>query len=202
MDGRLLDYIERQLKKGFSKEEITSTLNKAGYDLKLIELHIEHIAKRENFKKIFISAFVVILIASAGFYLYKSKNFEDTDSYIAIKSQGRNETIQNLFQEAKDYYDKKDLDKALQEFTTLTNLRPNNGKFHRYLGDIYCKKGNYNLAMKHYKTAIVLDTNSHFSYLSMARCFELQGLHEKALEMLNKSLYINLNSTSLEDFST
>lgn len=200
MNDNLLNYIERQFKKGFSNEEIANALNKAGYDLKIIELYFERIAKRNILKKIFISVFVAMLVFSAGFYLYKLKNFEINGTFSNQTSQGENETIRALFIEAKAYYDKKDWDKALREFTALTNLKPNNDKFHRYLGDVYCKKGSYNLAMKHHKTAVVLKRDNPFSYLSMARCFERQGLHEKALAILNESLYINLNSTASEDF--
>ena len=66
---------------------------------------------------------------------------------------------------------------------------------------VYCQKKDYALAIDNYEKAINLNKNNPFYYFAMARCYEKQGLHEKALEILNTSLYINLNLAIPEDIN-
>ena len=200
LDERVLDYIKRELKKGFPEEQIVSMLNRAGYDLRIIEQHFEHIVKRKKIKKISISTLIIFLIIFVTFYFYTSEKnkfykskFENTEEV--------NDIVKSKFNLAKKYYIKRELGKSLNQFKDLTKLMPNDPRFYFYLGNIYCQKKDYALAIENYEKAINLNKNNPFYYFAMARCFEKQGFHEKALEILNASLYINLDSATSEDIS-
>ena len=143
---------------------------------------------------------IIFLIIFVTFYFYQSEKskFFTTESEIIEEVD---EVIRNKFNLAKKYYIKRELDKSLKQFKDLTKLRYNNSIFHFYVGNIYCQKEDYNLAIEYYEKAINLNKNNPFYYFAMARCFERQGFHEKALEILNTSLYINLNSAIPEDIT-
>lgn len=217
LDERVLDYIKKELRKGFSEEEITNVLTRAGYDLKIIEEHIKHASKSIIIKNFTVATILILLTTLAAFYFYNTmygKFFKTSASnlvsykndvgftpseFLTSGSAVSNETINEMFRLAKRHYISKKYDKAIREFQELSILRPNRAVFHFYLGGIYCQSGNYKLAIEEYEKAISLNQKNPFNYLAMARCYVRQGEDEKAFKILNTSLYVNINSSIYED---
>jgi len=203
MDKKLLDYIKLQFAKGFSKEDITNALKKVGYDPNVIEEHFKKLNKNTILKKIFVFGFVILSIVIITFFLYKLKDImfpnylvddsEFTNCYNLLAEEIPKNTD---FKQASNYLRQGGLDKALDKLKILAESRPNEDHIHFLLGNTYCKRKNYTLGIESYRKAIILNKNNPFYYLAMARCFERQGIHDKSIELLNKSLYVALDSTN------
>jgi len=196
MDQRILEYVNQELKKGISKEEIVKALVNAGHKVEVIEQHFSHLKKRDILKYSFLAGIAIILVILV-IYFYKPLNFA---SYSADLSEGEDlmgnvsdEIVKDMFNEAKEDFNKKNLSKAEDNFKDLIKIDSNKPKFHYYLAQVYCAKDKYPLAIEQYKKAISLSNQHPSYYFYMARCLEKQGLHQEAMEMLNKSLYVNLN---------
>ncbi len=208
LDKKILDYIYNSLKRGHPKEMIEQALVKAGHNQTLINLHFSHIKKEKNKKKAFLIALLlIILITSVTFYFYKSgkTDFAIFKNSVAVYNENpridskyqpkedADKTVKDTYNRAMNYYVKKDFNRALDEFVALIELQPDNPISYFYLGKIYCRKGDYGRGIKYYETAINLSKKEDpYFYLSMARCLERYGFHDKALQVLNQSLYAKM----------
>ena len=205
-DEKILEYINKAIKKGFSKDDVVKALASAGYDANLAEQHFNHAVKKNAIKKIFIYTLAVlflitILTAALFFYLSKPKTADlrwdgEYSSELIVDFQldpEYNKIIRTSYEKGRRYFAQQDWDNSIKEFENLVELSPMSQGFHYFLGAAHCNKGNYDTAIIHYQEAIRLNRLNPVFYFGMARCFERQGLHEKAVEALNKSLYINLN---------
>ena len=82
MKQELIDFITEKKKRGIPPKLIKNALVKAGYDLRIVEEHLNHVFKKEfafaNKKKILIPLIVVfILVLIAGFYYFKTASPEN-----------------------------------------------------------------------------------------------------------------------------
>ena len=225
LDDNILEYIKKELKRGTSKELIKETLITVGHNPMHIDLHFKFIEHKKKFNIIFylLIAFVVLFVLSGigNVALYNkitlskqnenlgygskdlvmneeiTKDDSDANDTIAItlkKSDYKDFIISQKFKQAKQDMAQGKLDVALPEFKELIVLRPA-GEFYFYLGDVYCRKNEYLLGIEQYKKAITINEKNPQTYLAMARCYERNGFHDKALELLNTSFYVGLNST-------
>ena len=60
--SRVIDYINKEFKKGYKKKEIAVALSSVGYNVNLIKLHFNYITKKSIIKSILIFVPIVILI--------------------------------------------------------------------------------------------------------------------------------------------
>ena len=62
--SRVIDYINKEFKRGFNKELIADALLKAGYDEEFVTLHFKHITNKSIIKDILIFVPVVVIITA------------------------------------------------------------------------------------------------------------------------------------------
>ena len=131
-----------------------------------------------------ISDFRSAIEADPGYYnaymqlgmLYQLKNDPIAEGYFtnAIKLKPGSEEA--LYGRGLWYQDHNNLDKAIQDYTTITQLNPNNKNAHFNLGyihHIYLKI--YPEAAKHYSRAILADPRYAEAYYNRGLCLEAVG---------------------------
>lgn len=92
-------------------------------------------------------------------------------------------------QVGKQYFDLKQLDKALMAFDFA--IISDDYFIGAYLekGKVLEKLGRYNEAIENYKITLDLDDPTSFAYLRIGKCFEKLGLDEYALENYSKTVH-------------
>ncbi|MBI5788663.1 MAG: tetratricopeptide repeat protein [Candidatus Schekmanbacteria bacterium] len=91
-----------------------------------------------------------------------------------------------------EYYRVKDLDNALQEFSQVLKLNPDNPRAHFQLAVIYQKRGQLDLAILSYERTLALNPQYSKAYFNLALLYsEEQPDPEKAVTNFNKFLELN-----------
>lgn len=197
-DKGVIDYINKELKKGFSKEQIKEVLVKAGYSPENMGNCFTYLQKRKN-KKIFISIFVVFILLSIifSFVLYHdTSNISKKLDKLIMKGsvlcgQGNYDKAMKKFDEAVQLnstsskgYSYRGLcllksgrnGEAIIELKKAENLSRTyqhgykNPSFRHILGKTYCEKGNYTEGIKQIRIAIKLNSSNLEFYRSLRNC--------------------------------
>jgi tetratricopeptide (TPR) repeat protein len=85
------------------------------------------------------------------------------------------------------YYDKKDYDKAISDYTEAIRLDPNNSWAYNNRGITYFAQKEYDKAIRDYKEAIRLDSNSNLAYNNRVQRLQKQGKLDRAKADFAKS---------------
>lgn len=113
--------------------------------------------------------------------LYQIKNDPIAEGYFSNAIRLKPGSEEALYGRGLWYQDHNNLDKAIQDYTTIVQLNPRNKNAHFNLGyihHIYLKV--YPEAIRHYAQAILADPNYAQAYYNRALCLEAVGNNQDA----------------------
>jgi tetratricopeptide (TPR) repeat protein/tRNA A-37 threonylcarbamoyl transferase component Bud32 len=95
-----------------------------------------------------------------------------------------------------DYYlqSEKTYDQAIEIYTKLLELYPDDSMAHSKLADIYYRLEQWDKAIEEYEASIKIKDDSVYTYDSLASCYNNKGLFDKGIELLKS--YLNNISDS------
>jgi len=106
-------------------------------------------------------------------------------------------SINDLFKEAINYYEKNDISNAILKYEEILNLDKNNAQAYCALGVLFKIKGEINKAINLYIKAINLDPSYPLSYHNLGNAFKSIKKYNEALNVYAKSLKINPNDANV-----
>ena len=216
IDNRILDYINQELKKGFSKELIKDALVKVGHHPIHIDFHFNHIQKQRN-KKIFFLLIIILIFLISFILLLILYYYNPSKVYNRLLEDGTDLCNKNKFKKAIEKFDKaialngklptaygfkgrcyilqEKYNEAILEFNkAIATLDENtqviaklNPDFFHTVGIAHCGIGNYIRGISYINRAINLNSNTSIFYYSLAKCYEKIGNSEMFGKYLNKS---------------
>jgi tetratricopeptide (TPR) repeat protein len=89
------------------------------------------------------------------------------------------------------FYQHKDMEKAVAEFTAALDLDPNNINVHNSLGVCYGVMGDFEKAIAHFETAVSLDPGEEMAWYNGGLVLKLTRNPQKALEYFLKAGALN-----------
>lgn len=90
-----------------------------------------------------------------------------------------------------------DKQKALQEFQTAINLKPNYADAYHNLGNTYRELGDKQKALENYQNALKYNPNLWQSYQNIAALYFEDKQYEKSLEYIQKAITVNPKNINL-----
>jgi len=163
---------------------------------------------RKKDKKHILSAalvlFVGLLLVCFWFYLGKSHPASKTEqANQAVSSQdqdnGNNKkekTAQELLEESKEAYQKKDLQLA-ESLVKQAESKDKNAETYNLWGNILRDLGQKEEAKAKYQQAMTLDKNFVTAYLNLATLYQEEEKYDEALDVINEGLKYNPNNEEL-----
>ena len=221
IDERAIDYINKELKKGFAEEQIRDVLVKAGHAPENVDHYFAYSQKLKG-KKIFISIFVIFILLGTVFsfvlyldYLNVSKRLNK----LVIKGsilcgQGNYDEAMKKFEQgiqlnstsSKGYgykgwclLEQGAYDEAITELkkaqyqSRIYQPGYRNPNFHYILGTAYCGKGDYRQGIEQLDIAIKLNYSNPDFYNSLGDCYMNKGDNESANKQYNISRQLEQN---------
>lgn len=98
-----------------------------------------------------------------------------------------------LFEQAMEFYNKKDLDKAKSKYEEILKINPKHSEVYGNLGVIYKAKGDVNTAIKHYVEAIKLNPKNKYVYNNIGNAFKEVKNYKMAIKAYSDSIKLNPN---------
>ncbi|MDQ3052010.1 MAG: tetratricopeptide repeat protein [Bacteroidota bacterium] len=132
--------------------------------------------------------------------LYQIKNDPIAEGYFSNAIKLRPGSEEALYGRGLWYQDHNNLDKAIQDYTTIVQLNPQNKNAHFNLGyihQIYLKV--YPEAIKHYAQAILADPRYAEAYYNRALCLEAVGNKQDAATDFKIALNVRPGYTVAEE---
>ena len=216
LNDELKTYIEVQLQKGQSLNEIKSNLINLGWKPAIVENHINYYLKKPRAKPVMKPIFIFLLLfllAILVFYFFYPKQSislnKEINDYIDI---GDRLCLEGGYQKAQQQFDKaiklneskargyfykgkcyvimKNYSEAILQLNKALSLYRRNPAYYYYLGVGYCKSDLYDQGISNLNKAVQMNrTNINF-YRTLAECYLASGDKENSLLWLNKSLSI------------
>jgi len=202
VDQRILDYIQKELDKGFSKQQIIDTLARTGYKDDIIKDHIEKFNSHDLFY-ILVGVFVFVLVlSSVGFViitddpleravdlLYEGKHDEARQIYFHQLNKHADTAIYAAL--GYSYYVTKEYSKATEYYQKALELDPDNYNAWHELGVQHYETGNYEEASKHFGNAcrLIIQNLEEGAYyhecpIYLAASYRRQGHRELSISAL------------------
>lgn len=218
MEQELVEYVERQLKRGVSIEQVKVALREAGYDADLIErvcsLAFQKTGKKFFGKKVFVISVIclVIILISIGYYFRTSALEKKVDGFLSsgwdLYNQSKFEESIGQFNQAVmldsenedahiglglSYLKRKMYDLAEKEFNKAVSLNSKNEKGHEGLGWIYLDSERYAEAEEEFNTLLSLNPQSDGAYAGLGFIHYERGEREEGEKEFNKAMELNEN---------
>jgi len=113
------------------------------------------------------------------------------------------ESVNDCLNRGNAYFDKKDYDRAIANYTRATQFTPSNEHETRLKGEVYTRRGNAYYYKKNYAKAIsdysnAIEAGISLGYSNRGNAYCLTGEYDKAIQDYNKA--IELGSLSPRDF--
>lgn len=181
----LIRYIKEEKRRGFSREQIRAALFRAGYGSPVVEDHLQYAYGQWMWKGwkrwayLIVSASVFVALFVMGVFLY----FGSQGS--AEESAG---DLYNLGEEAMDegrYGD------AVSHYSKITEMQPESGKVHYYLGRAYFNLGEYEKAIAAFNASQDKGYNPEFNYEMIGWSYYLMEEYDTALGHFEKAIEAN-----------
>jgi tetratricopeptide (TPR) repeat protein len=87
----------------------------------------------------------------------------------------------------------KEYDSAIEAFTSVIALDPNDAHAYNIRGITYSYKGQYDRAIEDYNKAIALDPNDFGTYFNRGNAYDNKGQHDRAIDDYNKAIELDPN---------
>lgn len=107
---------------------------------------------------------------------------------IKLSNYLRGQIVTELLNEAYNYYEKKQYEKAIDIANEAAKRYPQDAQVYYYRGIILEAMNMYSRAVKDYKMAVKLNRSFSLGYYSMAKAYEKMGSGREALEAYEKYL--------------
>jgi tetratricopeptide (TPR) repeat protein len=132
--------------------------------------------------------------------IYQLKNNPISEGYFTNAIKIRPKSEEALYGRALWYQEHNELDKAIQDYTSIVLVNPKNKNAHFNLGYIhqmYLKV--YPEAIKHYGNAILADNSYAEAYYNRALCYESVGNLQSAASDFKTAISLRPNYTVAEE---
>lgn len=109
-----------------------------------------------------------------------------------------NEAVKGLsatdwFENGNVYFDKKQYDRAIADYSKAIQLDPNDAMAYYNRGIAYYFKGQYDRAIADYNKGIALDPNNAIAYNYRGIAYDFKGQYDKAFKDYNKAIQLDPN---------
>ena len=85
------------------------------------------------------------------------------------------------------------VDQAIQDYTNMLEVNPNDAEVWWMRGNAYWENGDYNHALQDYNQAIQVDPNYALAYLGRGNVYVRQGAYDQAVQDYNAAIDIEPN---------
>ncbi|HOT77384.1 MAG TPA: tetratricopeptide repeat protein, partial [Candidatus Wallbacteria bacterium] len=110
------------------------------------------------------------------------------DYFANQQNREMNDQIQEAFNKAKEHEDINEIDKAIEEYDRILEIRPGNLEVHYRLGNLYEKKKAHSKALFEYQRAIEIDPEKYKDiYLKAGNVARELKDHQEAISFLSKA---------------
>ena len=145
----------------------------------------------------------------AELYLRHKKNYGQTIADYTAAHKADPDNLTYLFFRGGAYFQNKDYDHAIEDFTTLINSQPHpSPSYHSKRADSYNAKGDYLNAIEDYNTAKLRNDKDPTLFTGLGDAYRKTGKLERAIENYKESIrlapkyieaYIGLGLTYMEE---
>ncbi|MDR1811621.1 MAG: tetratricopeptide repeat protein, partial [Candidatus Fibromonas sp.] len=112
-------------------------------------------------------------------------------SPVGGETSGTKNDAEAYYKRGVEYYEKKDYDKAISEFTEAIRLNPKYAEAYYIRGRMYILKEDYDIAISDLNEAIRLKRNYAEAYKMRGFTYRLKGDYDKAISDLNEAIRLN-----------
>ena len=112
---------------------------------------------------------------------------------VAKTAQAAGSAAQASCEKGMRYYENKDYDTAIAEFTEAIRLDPNNDYFYVIRGNAYVGKGQYDTAIRDCTEAIRLNPNYAFAYGTRGEAYRRIGEYDTTIKDCTEAIRLNPN---------
>jgi len=124
-------------------------------------------------------------------YKLSERVSEPPASEKAAKPRSEPNNADAFYSRGRAYYDKKDYDRAIQDYTEALRLNPTHVFAFNNRGNAYLDKKQSDLAIADYDRAIAYDSNYSIAYYNRARAYSAKKDDERALQDYEMAIRIN-----------
>jgi len=133
-----------------------------------------------------------------GLIYFRQKNYKKSINYFQrILNKNIKHLVANLHKAIIDY-ENLNFPSALNHFKICEKINKNIPQLQNYLGSIYFKKNEIDIAIKYYKSAILKNNNDARSKYNLSKCYFSKLLYKDALDLYENRLSFIVNSKADE----
>ncbi len=148
-------------------------------------------------KQVTLALFVFLLLIFSLRTIIRNADWKDADTLWLATAKTSPLSPQNHNNLGDLYSRQGNYEKAIEEFQTAIQLKPNYGDAYHNLGNVYYAIGEDKLAIENYQKAISLNPNLWQSYQNIAAILFKHQEYEAARENLEKAIAINPQNPEL-----
>ena len=108
-----------------------------------------------------------------------------------FQSKDNGNAVQEHLAAGQNYYDQKQWEKAIAEFSKAIDLNPNLARAYGSRGDAYSSEGQFDRAIADYTVAIELDPNNDTAYLNRGNAYDEKGEYNNAIADYTSAITLN-----------
>jgi tetratricopeptide (TPR) repeat protein len=108
-----------------------------------------------------------------------------------FQSKDNGNAVQEHLAAGQNYYDQKQWEKAIAEFSKAIDLNPNLARAYGSRGDAYSSEGQFDRAIADYTVAIELDPNNDTAYLDRGNAYDNKSEYSKAIADYTSAVTLN-----------
>lgn len=152
---------------------------------------------RKNLSVVFYIIFALIIVALSARTIVRNIDWKNEDN-LWIATGKTSPSSPNTHNNLGDVYGRwGDKQKALQEFQTAIQLKPNYADAYHNLANTYHEIGDDQKALENYQKAASLNSNLWQSYQNIAAIYFSQKKYDLSLENIQKAIAINPKNINL-----
>jgi len=105
---------------------------------------------------------------------------------------------EGYFSEGKTFYDQKEYTKAIEKFIQAINLNPQKSDYYTWIGDANRRLDNCDEAVKHYNSAIGLNSKDEWAWNGLGGCYNIKNMKKEACDSWKKGAELG-NTASINN---
>lgn len=136
----------------------------------------------------------------SGMEEFSKGNFSEAIELLE-KDKDKQNNPEALFKLAVSYYNKKEYDKAIENYSKIIEKNPRDAAALNGLANVYRDRKDMDRAVENYQKAIEADAGFVLAYSNLAIMFADSGRADEAKEIVQRGLEKNPNSRELENIA-